>query len=423
MKDFLRKILGQKLINHFHLCQAILANFVYGFPSRRLKVIGVTGTDGKTTTVNLIAKILQEGGHPTSFLSSINAQIGEQTFDTGLHTTTPSPFLLQRLLRKMARAGSQFAVLEVTSHALDQYRTWGIRFETAVLTNITPEHLDYHKTFEEYARAKLKLFRNVKNRVLGESSPLLPSLIKEGKGGFMNYGFSIGTQIWADNIEEDLKSTTFTAHIPDTRYNILLQLPGKFNVLNALAAIALGRVYEVIPEAIKRGLERVKTIPGRMEYIDEGQGFLAMVDFAHTPNALQSLLEFLRPKIAGRIILVFGSAGERDWQKRPAMGAAADKFADLIILTREDNRSEPVEKICNEIASGIRQKTRDRGLFVVFDRREAMKLALSKAQKNDIVVVCGKGHEQSLNIDGKEVPWDDRKVIREELQSLLSFRT
>ncbi len=399
-------------MNIYHFAVAFVANFVYGFPSRKLKVIGVTGTDGKTTTVNLIASILQEAGLKISFLSSINAQIGNEVFDTGLHTTTPSPFLLQRLLKKMVNAGSNFAILEVTSHALDQYRTWGIRFDTAVVTNITPEHLDYHKSYEEYVRAKMRLFEDVEYGVLNIDYQDLATNARTK----LIYGLTSKAQFWADQIKEDLKSTTFKAHIPNFTFDVRLNLPGKFNVSNALAAISIAQIYQVRKEQIVTGLARIKLIPGRMEVIQEGQDFLAMVDFAHTPNALRALCEFVRPHISGQLILVFGSAGERDREKRAKMGEIADKYADLVVITREDNRSEKVEKICQEIASGIKNKRFNESFFVIPDRREAIRFALSKARKGDLVVATGKGHEQSLNIDGRETPWDDRKIMREELQ-------
>lgn len=431
MKELIRKILGQRIINYYHLAQAILANFIYGFPSKRLHVIGVTGTDGKTTTVNMIAVVLKEAEMKVSFLSTINAEIGEEKFDTGLHTTTPSPFLLQKLLRKMVKAGSKYAVLEVTSHALDQFRTWGIKFETAVLTNITHEHLDYHKTYEEYAEAKARLFRNVKNAVLnaddqslGYLTPALSDLPRRRAGigegervRLLTYGFS-NADIWADHIEETLTHTKSIAHALSEEHGILLNLPGKFNVSNALAAIAVGQVYDMTLESISSALGKVKSIPGRLELFVEGQEFQAMVDFAHTPNALEKLLSFLRPLVWGKIIAVFGAAGERDQSKRPKMGAVADKYADMIVITREDNRSEDVMEISQEIAEGIRRKHLDKDYYIIPDRREALRFALSKAQKGDMVVICGKGHERSLNIDGKEIEWSDREEMKRLLREL-----
>ncbi|MDP3994009.1 MAG: UDP-N-acetylmuramoyl-L-alanyl-D-glutamate--2,6-diaminopimelate ligase [bacterium] len=416
MLDFFRKILGQKLINYYHLIQALLANLIYGFPSRKLRVIGVTGTDGKTTTVNLIAGILTEAGLAVSFLSTINARIGDKEYDTGLHTTTPSPFLLQKLLSQMVKNGSRYAVLEVTSHALDQFRTWGINFETAVATNITHEHLDYHKTYEEYVRAKAKLFKNVEYGILNMDDKSFEYL-KNSPSTSLTYGVSNAAQVWAEEIKENFKTVDFTAHILNSTFHIHLPLPGRFNVYNALAAICVGSIYKVPHEAMQKGLQKVSAIPGRMEFIDEGQDFYAMVDFAHTPNALRALLSFLRPKVAGKLIIVFGAAGERDSAKRPLMGRSADEFADLIILTREDNRSEYILEICKQIASGIQKRVRGRDYFVIPDRREAIRFALRQAQgSNDAVVIAGKGHEQSLNIDGAEIPWDDREVMREELK-------
>ncbi len=455
MKNFLRKFLGQKLINYYHLAGAILANFIYGFPSRKLHVIGVTGTDGKTTTVNLVASILKAAGLPVSFLSTINAQIGRQALDTGLHTTTPSSFLLQRLLQQMVKAGSQYAVLEVTSHALDQYRTWGITFETAVITNVTHEHLDYHKTYGEYLRAKAKVFKNVKYAVLNRedksyeqllklistslplSPPARPKLAEGGSPGdglsfrssspsdgeelkerLLTYGFSSRAQIWASDINESLEGSKLSVHTPAGGFPIELSLPGQFNVKNALAAIAVATAYKIPVASIQKGLSQIKTVSGRMEFLETKAPFLVLVDFAHTPNGLRELLSFLRPKVSGSIIMVFGAAGERDSTKRPLMGSAADEFANSIVLTREDNRSEPAEKICQEIASGVKNKRLNTDLFIIPDRREAIRFALNQAKSGDLVAITGKGHEQSLNVDGVELPWDEREVAREELKKL-----
>ena len=405
MLDFLRKLLGQRILNYYHLAAAVVANFIYGFPSKKLHVIGVTGTDGKTTTVNMIASVLRSGGLSVSHLSTINAQIGDEIFDTGLHTTTPSSFLLQKLLAQMVRARSEYAVVEVTSHALDQHRTWGIDFETAVITNVTHEHLDYHKTYEEYVAAKARLFRGAENKVLNaddKSYEFLPS------DKALAYGLGGSAQVRAENIREELTGTDFDAATPQGRFPVTLHLPGRFNVYNALAAVSVGLIYEISVENLQKGLIGVGGIKGRLETVSSN----VMVDFAHTPNALERLLEFLRPKISGQLILVFGSAGERDKSKRLLMGQVADKFADKIILTREDNRSERVEDICREISEGIKSKE----FKIIPDRREAIKAALRLAQgSNDLVVITGKGHEQSLNIDGRETPWDDKKIILEEL--------
>ena len=424
MKDFFRKIIGQKLINCYHLFQAALANLFYGFPSRKLHIIGVTGTDGKTTTVNLIASILKEAGFAVSFLSTINARIGDKEYDTGLHTTTPSPFLLQKFLSQMVKNGSQYAVLEVTSHALDQFRTWGINFETAVVTNITHEHLDYHKTYEQYIEAKAKLFKNVEYEILNmDDKSFEPLKVHLKNGKLLTYGLSSEAQVGAEDTREALKTVDFLVHIPNSKFHIHLNLPGRFNVYNALAAVCVGLIYRVPQEAIQKGFQKVSAIPGRAEFIDVGQKFFAMVDFAHTPNALHALLSFLRPKISGKIILVFGAAGERDSTKRPMMGQVADELADRIILTREDNRSEYIQEICRQIAAGIKKKNKDDGYYIIPDRRKAIQFALRQAQGgNDLVVVTGKGHEQSLNIDGAETPWDDRTVMREELKKVVSSK-
>ena len=421
MLDFFRKLFGQKILNIYHLKMAILANLFYGFPSRKLRVIGVTGTDGKTTTVNMIASILRAANLPTAHLSTVNAQIGGKVYDTGLHTTTPSSFLLQKLISKAVKAGSKYLVLEVTSHALDQYRTWGIDFETAVITNVSHEHLDYHKDLDNYMAAKARLFRNVEYGILNMDDGSFEHMKggMGGKGELITYGFSSKANVWAGDVQESLTQTKFIARTALKEIPIELNLPGKFNVYNALAAIVVAQVYNVNPSAMQRGLADMKNIPGRMEFITpppipphQGEGdTLVMVDFAHTPNAIENLLSFLRPKVSGKIIHVFGAAGERDQTKRPFMGQASDKFADVTVLTREDNRSEKVAEICAQIAKGIKHKQKDKEYFIIPDRREAIQFAIHQARgNNDLVVITGKGHEQSLNIDGAETPWDDRKV-------------
>ena len=423
MLDLLRKLLGQKILNLYHLVTAVVANLLFGFPSRKLRVIGVTGTDGKTTTVNMIAKILQTAGRPTAFLSTINAQIGGKMIDTGLHTTTPSPFLVQRILRQMVSAGAQFAILKVTSHSLDQYRTWGINFETAVLTNITHEHLDYHKTRTRYASAKFRLLRNAArqsegtlifnrdDRSYGEAAAIAAPRV-------ITFGLANTASVWASDIDTNLHSARFTAHTPEGQFPIVLNLPGEFNVKNALAAIAVGLRYNLQEKAITQGLAELPGLAGRMEFLQTNKDFAAVVDFAHTPNALGELLAFLRPQVKGRLTVVFGAAGERDRTKRPEMGAAVDQYADVVVLTREDNRSENAQKICEEIRKGIARKTDGRDLFIIPDRRQAIAFALKSAKNGDLVVVTGKGHEQSLNVDGRELMWDDRRVVGEELAKI-----
>ncbi|OGE75756.1 MAG: hypothetical protein A3C85_04440 [Candidatus Doudnabacteria bacterium RIFCSPHIGHO2_02_FULL_48_21] len=419
MLSFLRKILGQRFINYYHLAAAALANFIYGFPSRSLRVIGVTGTDGKTTTVNMIASILRTAGKNTSHLSTVNAQIGSKVYGTGLHTTTPSSFGLQRLLRKAVSARSEYVVLEITSHALDQYRTWGIRFETAVVTNVSHEHLDYHRDLVSYMAAKAKLLRNARYVILNmddKSFSFFSGTLKKQEP--VTYGLDPSAKIWADGIKEDLVSQSALAHTPAGSFPVTLNLSGQFNLYNALAAIGVATAYGLEAPAMQKGLSAVKNIPGRLEIIPSQKSFSVMVDFAHTPNALEKLLRFLRPKVKGRIIHVFGSAGERDKVKRPLMGGASDRYADMVILTREDNRSESLDQICHQIALGISQKMFDDSYFIMPNRREAIRFALFRARPNDLVIITGKGHEQSLNVDGIETPWDDRAVAREELSKL-----
>src|SRR3989338_28156 len=423
MLDFFRKILGQKTLNIYHLATAVVANLIFGFPSRKLRVIGVTGTDGKTTTVNMIAKILQTAGHATGFLSTINAQIGGKMIDTGLHTTTPSPFLVQRILGQMVSAGAEFAVLEVTSHSLDQFRTWGIHFETAVLTNITHEHLDYHQPRTRYTSAKFRLLRNAARQsegtlIFNRDDRSYSEAATIAAPRVITFGLTNAASVWASDIETDLHSARFIAHTPGGQFPIALNLPGEFNVKNALAAIAVGLRYNLKEKAITQGLAELLGLAGRMEFFPTKKDFAAVVDFPPTPTAPRDLLAFLRPQVKGRLVAVFGAAGERDRTKRPEMGTVADQYADVVVLTREDNRSENAQKICEEIRKGIARKTDGRDLFIIPDRRQAIAFALKSGKNGDLVVITGNGHEQSLNVDGRELMWDDRRVVAEELAKI-----
>lgn len=398
MIKFLRKIIPQWAINYFkHLPLATLALIYYRFPARKLKIIGVTGTEGKTTTVNMIYHLLSQAGLPAAMVSTTHAQIGDKVIDTGLHVTSPSSGVIQKLLRQMADEGVQYAVLEVTSIALDQFRYFGIQYDWAVLTNVARDHLDYHRTFEAYRRAKLKLFKQAKAVVLNQDDPSF-EFFRGHLGGknFLSYGLNSPADFTPKN------------------FSFQTSLPGDYNQLNFLAAIATVSALGIEKKKIQAAITSFKTVEGRLEEINEGQNFRIFVDFAHTPNALERALKALR-KIASkkRLICLFGSAGQRDRQKRPLMGAAAAKYADLIILTADDPRDERVEDICDQIAKGIGDKA---PCQVIVDRREAIKEAFELAKKGDVVALCGKGHEKSLAIGNQEIPWSDQEVARELLK-------
>lgn len=383
----------RKLKNFIHLLQAILANLIYRFPSKSLVVIGVTGTDGKTTTVHLIHHILKETGLKADLISTVSAP--------GLHATTPNSWILQKLLRQMADQKIKYVVLETTSHGLDQHRLWGIKFHTAVITNITHEHLDYHRSYENYLKAKAKLFRHVQVAVLNRDDKSFENLkLKIQNSKLITYGIKNRADFTPQNFE------------------FKTNLPGEYNQYNCLAAIAASSALEIPSEKIRKAVSSFKGVIGRMEEINEGQNFKFIVDFAHTPNGLENALEALKEVTKGKLIVVFGSAGLRDKQKRPMMGEVAAKLADVSVLTAEDPRTEEVNTIVEQIAQGCKKAGGIEGktFFRIPDRREAIKFAVQKAEKGDIIVICGKGHERSMCFGKTEFPWSDQEEAKRALK-------
>lgn len=341
-----------------------LASEFYGNPSKKLKVIGVTGTKGKTTTVHLIYHILSKLGKKVGLVSSNMAKIGDKEEGIGFHVTSPDVISLHKFLKKMKDAGCEYAVIEVSSHGIDQKRIAGVNFEVGVLTNIAPEHLDYHKTFEEYKNVKMSFIESAKIKVISDESAKLKIL------------------------------------------------PGEFNNINAQTAIEVVKNFGVSEEDALAAVKSFNLPEGRLEQIENNLDLSIFVDFAHTPESLEAVLKYLKTVTKGRIISVFGSAGMRDHYKRPKMGKVAGNLSDIVILTAEDPRSENVSDITREIKGGITNKEVE--VLEIPDRREAIKKAVELAKKGDTLGIFGKGHEKSMNLDGKsEIPWSDQKIVRE----------
>jgi UDP-N-acetylmuramoyl-L-alanyl-D-glutamate--2,6-diaminopimelate ligase len=401
---------------------AYLAAAFYSFPARQLTMVGVTGTDGKTTTANLIYQILLAAGLNAGIISTVSAVIGLENIDTGFHVTTPEAPDVQRYLARMVDAGLTHVVLEATSHGLDQQRVTACEFDVAVLTNITHEHLDYHGTYEAYRAAKARLFTglsettskpqgNPRLAVLNRDDSSYDYLSRVVSVGQVAYSLRPGTDLWAENIRQDADRLRFTAHGPGFTLPVACALVGEYNVSNCLAAIAatvsgLG----ISPEAAAHGIARMHGVPGRMERIDRGQDFTAIVDFAHTPNALRVTLETARRMTHGRVIAVFGSAGLRDRAKRRMMAEISGELADLTFLTAEDPRTESLDAILAEMADAASSRGAVEGQTVwkVADRGQAIRQAVQAARPGDLVIACGKGHEQSMCFGTTEYPWDDR---------------
>lgn len=394
----------QKIKNIYHLYVAILSNMIFLFPARRIKIVAVTGTDGKTTTVNLIYHILKSSGRKVSMVSSIAAVIGEKTYDTGLHVTTPTSFNIQKLLRSAGRAKSEYFVLEVTSHAIDQNRTFGLSFEVGVLTNITNEHLDYHKTYDNYLKTKTKLLKNSKICVVNSDDSsytlLSDARAKKSQQDWITYGLSESS---------DFNPKTFD--IKDAG------LMGDFNKYNILAAVSVCKALGLGDGEIKKALKTFKMPIGRVDYVYK-KDFNIMIDFAHTPNAFEQLLSSLRPSVKGRIIHVFGSAGERDSVKRPFLGEISSQYCNILVLTAEDPRQEDVNKIIAEIEVGVKKDQCE--VIRIPDRKEAIEAAIQMAKKDDLVLITGKAQEASMNLGSVEEPWDEFKTVDEALGIRLS---
>lgn len=391
----------RKFKNLYHLIFAVTVNIIYLFPGRKMTIIGVTGTDGKTTTVNLIYHILSENNLSTSMLTSIGAFVGKKEYDTGFHVTTPSSLGLQRILKNAVKSKSKYFILEVTSHAIDQYRIWGIPFKIAVLTNITSEHLDYHKTFDHYLKTKEKLLKmsdiTVVNRDDASYTMLSESKNMKAAENWITYGFGEGAEVNLDNFKFESK-----------------RIIGDFNKYNILAAAAVAKTLGLADEQIASAIKTFKMPIGRVDFVYD-EDYAVIIDFAHTPNAFEQLLSSLRQVTTGRIIHVFGSAGERDHAKRPFMGEISSKYADIIFLTSEDPRKEDANKIIDEIASGIEKK--DAKVFKLVDRKDAIEAAIEMAGKGDLVIITGKAHEKSMNYGQKEILWNEYQVVENAIKT------
>lgn len=404
----------------------------HGFPARKLATIGVTGTDGKTTTVNLLYHILNAAGLKTGMVSTVNAVIGDEAYDTGLHVTTPDAPEVQHYLAQMVAAGTTHAILEATSHGLAQQRVAACDFDVAVVTNITHEHLDYHGDWEAYFSAKARLFEGLstaahkpgqtKLAVLNADDASFEPLMDIGAENVLSYGLVDPSDVTAREIEHAPSATRFTLHtrLPSSNkktVRISTTLIGLYNVHNVLAAATAALGLGITPQAIQEGVAALQGIPGRMERVSaDSQSFLAIVDFAHTPNALRRVLETARGLItnAGRVIAIWGSAGLRDREKRHLMGTISAQLADITIVTAEDPRSESLEAIMAESAATCKAEGQKEGvdLWQVADRGQAMRFAVEMARPGDVVIACGKGHEQSMCFGTTEYPWDDREALR-----------
>jgi len=409
---------------------ADLAATFHDHPSRKLRLIGVTGTDGKTTTCELAAQLLRSGGVPSGFLTTVTLDYGLGAADNRTRQSTLESPDVQAGLASMVEHGCRAAVLESTSHALALDRLRNCAFDTAIVTNVTHEHLDFHRTWEGYLEAKARLLDLVqesravksgrKTVILNRDDRSHQHLTRRVPVDELSYGLSPPADLRAESIEHVPSGSRFLMKSPWGDVAVQTPLVGQFNVYNCLAAAAAALVEGLSLQQVANGLAGARAVAGRMERIDEGQPFQVIVDYAHTADSLEKVLRVLRPGTPGRLLCVFGSAGERDVEKRPAMGAVAARLADYVVITNEDPRFEDAGRILEEIAAGAMAEGRLRGadFECIEDRRQAIAHAFAGATAGDTVLLAGKGHEQCIIVRDEKLPWDDRAVARELLRNL-----
>lgn len=441
MKTFLMDKIPNynKLVIPYHVLRADLAAHEYGFPGKKMRVIGVTGTNGKTSTCFLIWKMLNAAGHKTGLMTTVAWGVDKLEKQIE-HMTTVDAKTLNYRMKKIADAGAEFLVLEVTSHALAQHRTFGVPIEIAVMTNVTHEHLDYHKTFENYRDAKRRLFKMAKYGVVNEDDKSWAYFAKDVKE-YITYGINSGilrakdVKLGAQGVEYsvDGEASVGDKHAAEDKHvggdknasgdmlRIKTKIPGEFTVYNSLAAVAVGLKLGLNNEQISQGILALDSVEGRMNRVDLGQNFEVIVDYAHTPDAFLKVYESVVPGKKGRIISLFGGAGRRDESTRGERGEIAAKYSDIVIITEDDSRDENPAEIAEEFVKGAEQAgfLRGKNLLVELNREKAIQMAVDVAKKDDIVLILGKGHEKTILRATGAVPFEDLKVTEKALRKRL----
>ncbi|MCK5381929.1 MAG: UDP-N-acetylmuramoyl-L-alanyl-D-glutamate--2,6-diaminopimelate ligase [Candidatus Latescibacteria bacterium] len=406
---------------------ARLASRFYGDPAEQLKIVGITGTNGKTTVSYLIRALFERAGLRTGLIGTLGYLVGTERLDAPF--TTPESVELHRTLLEMARAGQEAVMMEVSSHALALDRVYGVPFAGAVFTNLTRDHLDFHRTQEAYFSAKARLFEELDAHtwaVINADDPAGRTLIERTRASVLTYGLSDEAEVHPTAQRLTARGIDMTVDTPDGAFDLSLKLRGRFNVYNALAAVATGVACGMDRAVIREGVGSVSGVPGRFEAVDAGQDFLVLVDYAHTPDALERVLSAARELTEGRLIVVFGCGGDRDRGKRPEMGAVSDKLADFSVVTSDNPRTEDPAAILRDIEAGLGDLKRvdaedldgnERAYAVLVDRRAAVRCAIGLARPDDTVVLAGKGHEDYQIVGHEKLPFDDRE---EALRALAS---
>lgn len=412
----------------YHLLRAIAANFMYGFPSRGMTIIGVTGTNGKTTTTNIIARWLKDSGKKVFMFSTVNYFIGDEEFRNDTKMTSPDPFLLQKLFKQAKQKWCEIAVIETSSHAITMNRIWGIDYDIALLTNISQDHLDLHHTMDNYVRTKLKLFKWLisSTRKPGIKKTAIINLESEYKELFLSETYDVLTTYWfdynanlkAENIQNDIDGVFFDVKIPGTVLKIKTTLRGKHNIYNILWAIWVFLTLWLKTEEIEKSIQSVWVVPGRLEEVNNYEGFKIFIDYAHTPDALENVLQTLK-NINGvkRIITVFWATWDRDTTKRPIMGEVVSRLSDYVILTQDDDYTEKTQDIMKDILPGIERKEWE-NFWIIPDREVAIRTALLQAEKDDAILIAGKWDEHLMMTNLWPIAYNDKEVVLKVLKEI-----
>lgn len=394
-----------------------IAGAFYGYPDRHLKLIGVVGTNGKTTSTYLLKKVLENEGYQVGLIGTINHLIRDKALPAG--NTTPGLLELQKLFSQMAAAGVEYVVMEVSSHSIDQGRVAGLKFEGGIFTNITQDHLDYHKTFEEYLKVKTKFFKDLPSdswAAINIDDPHANSLISQIKAKVYTYGITNQASVHAEDIRVVQAGVFYKANTFRGNMELKLKLTGYFNVYNSLGVLTAGLAEGFDPTKVKVGLESVAVVPGRFQMVPESKNFGVIVDYAHTPDGLENILKTARKLTSRRLLLVFGCGGDRDRAKRPIMGGIAARMADFTIITSDNPRTEDPMRIIKEIEVGFQKFTPASAFQIEVDRAAAIRKIIGMAEDEDLVMIAGKGHETYQDFGDHRIHFDDQEVAREALK-------
>lgn len=392
------------------------ANF-YGEPSKAMNMIGVTGTNGKTSTTYFMESVLNYVKRKTAVIGTVEIRIGGEKREIDFATsTTPDTLELNQMLRIMADENVEDVVMEVSSHGLELQKVDGIDFEVGIFTNLTQDHLDFHITMENYCKAKSKLFRMCKYGIINADDPWAEKVTEDATCEIITYGIDSDCDLKAENIEYKMDRVHFTVKINNKDYDFELMVPGRFSVYNALATIGAAYAMGISPKDIQSGINNIKGVPGRIQNVPNDKGFNVIVDYAHTPDGLENIINSVREFTKGRVITVFGCGGDRDRTKRPIMGEIVARLADIPVITSDNPRTENPDDIVKEVEVGVKSVTDD--YIMIVDRKEAIFKAVSIAEKGDSVIIAGKGHENYQILKDKTIHFDDVEVAKEALEVL-----